>query len=87
LLQTSGLREAYLKRRVAVQQFKFVDPLVADLYITDAKPFDHIILDKNDITFSQVINPSTFFLFRGGGGVVIMSVTNPFSFFMTFIVL
>jgi F-box/WD-40 domain protein 7 len=54
LLQTSGLREAYLKRRVAVQQFKFVDPLVADLYITDAKPFDHIILDKNDITLSQV---------------------------------
>lgn len=53
LLQTSGLREAYLKRRVAVQQFKFVDPLVAGLYITDAKPFDHIILDKNDITFSQ----------------------------------
>lgn len=48
------MREAYLKRRVAVQQFKFVDPLVADLYITDAKPFDHIILDKNDITFSQV---------------------------------
>ncbi|CAK7323050.1 unnamed protein product [Dovyalis caffra] len=51
--QTSALREAYIKRRVAVQQFKFVDPLVADFCITDAKPFDHIILDKNDITVSQ----------------------------------
>ncbi|KAJ6734660.1 WD40 REPEAT PROTEIN [Salix purpurea] len=53
LLQTSGLREAYLKRRVAVQQFKFVDPLVAALYVTNARPFDHMILDKNDFTFSQ----------------------------------
>lgn len=53
---TSSMREVYLKRRVAVQQFKFVDPLRADLVVPDAKPFDHIILDNNDIIFSQVIN-------------------------------
>ena len=53
--QTSSVREAYLARHTAVQQFKFVDPLVADLY-TEAKPFNHLFLNKNDIIFSQVLN-------------------------------
>ncbi|KAL5806610.1 hypothetical protein ACOSQ4_029343 [Xanthoceras sorbifolium] len=52
LLQTLGVRDGYLARRTALHQFKFVDPLVADFY-TAAKPYDHILLDKNDIFFSQ----------------------------------
>ncbi|KDP45480.1 hypothetical protein JCGZ_09729 [Jatropha curcas] len=53
LSHKSGAREAYLARHVAMHRFKFVDPLSADIY-TDSKPFDHIILDKNDtIIFSQ----------------------------------
>ncbi|PSR87657.1 F-box/WD repeat-containing protein [Actinidia chinensis var. chinensis] len=50
--QTLSVREAYLARHTAVQQFKFVDPLVADLY-TEAKPYNHLFLNKNDIIFSQ----------------------------------
>ncbi|KAK9272757.1 hypothetical protein L1049_003134 [Liquidambar formosana] len=50
--QTSGVREAYLARRTALQQFKFVDPLVADFY-TEARPYNHVLLDKNEIIFSQ----------------------------------
>uniref|UniRef100_A0A251J913 F-box domain-containing protein n=1 Tax=Manihot esculenta TaxID=3983 RepID=A0A251J913_MANES len=49
---SSGVRDAYLARHASMHQFKFVDPLSADLY-TNAKPFDHIILDKNDVIFSQ----------------------------------
>ncbi|PKH69521.1 hypothetical protein CRG98_050112, partial [Punica granatum] len=49
---TSGVREAYLDRVSALQQFKFVDPLVADFY-TDAKPYQHILLDKNLMVLSQ----------------------------------
>uniref|UniRef100_A0A2P2KCA7 Vegetative incompatibility protein HET-E-1-like n=1 Tax=Rhizophora mucronata TaxID=61149 RepID=A0A2P2KCA7_RHIMU len=49
---SGGAREAYLARRAAVQQFKFVDPLAADFY-TIAKSIDHVVLDKNDIFFSQ----------------------------------
>ncbi|KAI9153178.1 hypothetical protein LWI28_007239 [Acer negundo] len=51
-LQALGVREAYLARRTALHQFKFIDPFVADFY-SAAKPFDHILLDKNDIIFSQ----------------------------------
>lgn len=50
---SSGVRDAYLARHASMHQFKFVDPLSADLY-TNAKPFDHIVLDKNDVIFSQV---------------------------------
>ncbi|KAJ7970956.1 F-box/WD repeat-containing protein [Quillaja saponaria] len=49
---TGGVRNTYLARRTALQQFKFVDPLVADIY-TNGKPFNHIILDKNNIIFSH----------------------------------
>jgi len=34
-------------------QFSFVDSLLADLY-TDARPFSHVLLGKDDIIFSQV---------------------------------
>lgn len=52
--QASGVRESYLARRTALRQFKFVDPLAAQFH-TDAKPFNHLLLDKNnDIIFSQV---------------------------------
>ncbi|XP_048494242.1 probable E3 ubiquitin ligase complex SCF subunit sconB isoform X2 [Beta vulgaris subsp. vulgaris] len=50
--QGSLVRDAYLSRRAAVHRFSFVDPLVADFY-TDARPFDHVLLGKNDIIFSQ----------------------------------
>ncbi|KAJ9683617.1 hypothetical protein PVL29_019263 [Vitis rotundifolia] len=51
--QASGVRESYLARRTALRQFKFVDPLAAQFH-TDAKPFNHLLLDKNnDIIFSQ----------------------------------
>ncbi|CAN0857677.1 hypothetical protein LINGRAHAP2_LOCUS6865 [Linum grandiflorum] len=48
----SRVREAYLARDTAVRQFNFDDPSVLDFY-TDAKPFDHILLDDDDIIFSQ----------------------------------
>ena len=43
----------YLARRTALQQFKFVDPFIADFY-SDAKPFNHLLLDKNKIFMTQV---------------------------------
>ncbi|GFZ19176.1 hypothetical protein Acr_27g0009150 [Actinidia rufa] len=64
--QTSSVREAYLARHTAVQQFKFVDPLVADLY-TEPKPYNHLFLNKNDIVFSQ---GSCQRCFRGHNGPV-----------------
>lgn len=48
-----GVRKAYLDCRTALHQLKFADPFVLDLY-TEASHFDHILLDKNDIIFSQV---------------------------------
>ncbi|CAO2816257.1 unnamed protein product [Amaranthus hypochondriacus] len=48
----SLMRDIYLSRRTAVRRFSFVDPLVADFY-TDARPFNHVLLGKKDITFSQ----------------------------------
>ncbi|KAF2308997.1 hypothetical protein GH714_042445 [Hevea brasiliensis] len=52
---SSGARDAYLARHASLHQFKFVDPLSADLY-TDAKSFDHIMLDKNDYLFTVKID-------------------------------
>lgn len=54
-LQTLEVREAYLARRTALKQFKFVDPLVADFY-TVSKPNNQILFDENDVVFSQVLN-------------------------------
>lgn len=50
---SSGVRQAYLDWRTALHQFKFADPFVLDLY-TEARHFDNLLLDKNDIIFSQV---------------------------------
>lgn len=49
-----GVREAYLARRTAMHQFKFVDPLDVCFYSV-AKPHDHILLDNNDIFSTQVL--------------------------------
>ncbi|KAJ9540568.1 hypothetical protein OSB04_027074 [Centaurea solstitialis] len=49
--QTSGVREAYMARYRALQQFKFVDPVVFDLYV-GAKCSD-LLLSKDSIYFSQ----------------------------------
>lgn len=46
------MREAYLSRHAAVQKFSFIEPLVAD-FLTDARPFNHVLLGKDDIIFSQ----------------------------------
>ncbi|XP_010256532.1 PREDICTED: probable E3 ubiquitin ligase complex SCF subunit sconB [Nelumbo nucifera] len=51
-LQTSGVREAYLARRSALQQFKFVDPFICQLY-SSSRPYNYILLDKNDVYLSQ----------------------------------
>ncbi|KAF5749015.1 E3 ubiquitin ligase complex SCF subunit sconB [Tripterygium wilfordii] len=48
----TGIREAYLARRTAMLQFKYLDPFVADFF-TDSRPCDHILLENNDIIFSQ----------------------------------
>ncbi|KAK2966929.1 hypothetical protein RJ640_002114 [Escallonia rubra] len=66
IAQMSGAREAYLARRTALHQFKFVDPLLAD-FLTDAKPHDHLLLDR-DIIFSQgpLIRIVKIASFRGG---------------------
>lgn len=59
--QASGVREAYLARRTASRQFKFSDPFHVE-FIFEAKPFDHLLLDKNsDIIFSQVYRALLFF--------------------------
>lgn len=51
--QTSGgVREAYLARFTALQQFKFVDPLVSNVYL-EAKISD-LLLTKDSIFSSQV---------------------------------
>ncbi|XP_059670284.1 uncharacterized protein LOC132315879 [Cornus florida] len=50
--QTSSVREAYLARHTALQQFKFVDPLVADFY-TNANPNNLVGFNNNDIIVSQ----------------------------------
>ena len=59
--QTSGVREAYLARRKAVQQFKFSNPFVIDV-ITDERSFDNMLVNKNDIIFSQVFSKFCFFV-------------------------
>lgn len=51
--QTLGVREAYLRRRSDLLQFKFSDPVVVD-FITDTKPVDHILVDEEDIIYSKV---------------------------------
>ncbi|KAL6136434.1 hypothetical protein ACLB2K_061729 [Fragaria x ananassa] len=48
----SGVREAYLRRRTDLLQFKFSDPVVAD-FVTDTKPVDHILLNEKHIIFSK----------------------------------
>lgn len=53
--QTPGVREAYLSMVKDSLQFKFADPIVVDFYTAaNSNRFDHILLDKNDIIFSQV---------------------------------
>ncbi|KAI4351604.1 hypothetical protein L6164_005948 [Bauhinia variegata] len=49
---SSGWREMYLARRTALQQFKFTDPFVSEFFM-DARPFNHLLLDKNDIFLTQ----------------------------------
>ncbi|KAI6700582.1 hypothetical protein NL676_014906 [Syzygium grande] len=48
---TTGVRRAYFDRLSALQQFKFVDPLVID-YFTEAK-FNNILLEKNKVVLAQ----------------------------------
>ncbi|XP_065620856.1 uncharacterized protein LOC112011713 [Quercus suber] len=50
--QPLEVREAYLARRTALQKFKFFDPFVDDTFAL-YKPCNHILLEKNTLTFSQ----------------------------------
>ncbi|KAL4332530.1 hypothetical protein GQ457_07G002290 [Hibiscus cannabinus] len=74
---SSGVRKAYLDWRTALHQFKFADPFVLDLY-TEARPLDHILLDKNDIIFSQgsIIRMMKTDSFLSGGSLARMSDHN-----------
>ncbi|KAL1151244.1 hypothetical protein V6Z11_A09G028800 [Gossypium hirsutum] len=74
---SSGVRQAYLDWRTALHQFKFSDPFVLDLY-TEARHFDNILLDKNDIIFSQgsIIRMMKTDSFLSGGSLVRMSDHN-----------
>ncbi|KAL8193497.1 hypothetical protein R6Q57_026632 [Mikania cordata] len=49
--QTTGLREAYLARYNALQQFKFVDPIDTNIYV-EAKSSD-LLLSKNSVFLSK----------------------------------
>lgn len=55
LLQASRVRDAYLQRYVAVQQFRFVDPFWVGFGLSN-EPCDQIMFDKDDIIFSKVPN-------------------------------
>ncbi|XVE83842.1 hypothetical protein DITRI_Ditri16bG0120100 [Diplodiscus trichospermus] len=74
---SSGVRAAYLDCHTALHQFKFADPLVQDFYM-EAKPFDHLLLDKNDIIFSQgsMISMMKMDNFLKGGSLFGMSDHN-----------
>ncbi|XVF14224.1 hypothetical protein REPUB_Repub09cG0039800 [Reevesia pubescens] len=74
---SSGVRKSYLDWRTALHQFKFADPVIVDFY-TEARHFDHILLDKNDIIFSQgsVIRMMKIDSFLSGVSLVRMSDHN-----------
>lgn len=74
---SSGVRKAYLDWRTALHQFKFADPFVLDLY-TEARHFDHLLLDKKDIIFSQgsTIRMMKIDSFLSGVSLVTMSDHN-----------
>lgn len=59
LCSSSGVREAYLGRLTAVNQFKFSDPLYVYL-CGNTRPCNHMFLDKNILIFSEVSN--SFFI-------------------------
>ncbi|XP_022750619.1 uncharacterized protein LOC111299605 [Durio zibethinus] len=74
---SSGVRKAYLDCRTALHQLKFADPFVLDLY-TEERHFDHLLLDKNDIIFSQgyIIRMMKIDSFLSGGSLIRMSDHN-----------
>ncbi|OVA13307.1 WD40 repeat [Macleaya cordata] len=51
-VQASGTREAYLARRTALREFKFIDPSIRHYFI-DPRPYNHMLLDRNCIILSQ----------------------------------
>ncbi|CAN6572085.1 unnamed protein product [Malus baccata var. baccata] len=51
--QKPEVREAYLSMHKDSLQFKFSDPNVVDILTANSNRFDHILLDKNTIIFSQ----------------------------------
>ncbi|KAL2532125.1 Uncharacterized protein Adt_05476 [Abeliophyllum distichum] len=70
--QVSNVREAYLTRHTTLQQFKYDDPQVSDIFTFGKSP-DHILLDKNNIIFSQGSLIRTFdtdSLFNGSNALV-----------------
>ncbi|KAF5203474.1 hypothetical protein FRX31_006934 [Thalictrum thalictroides] len=47
-----GVKEAYLNRHIAVNQFKYNDPWSRQ-FLSDSTPYTHILIDKNDIILTQ----------------------------------
>ncbi|KAA3464723.1 putative E3 ubiquitin ligase complex SCF subunit sconB [Gossypium australe] len=70
----SGVRKAYLNRRTALHQFKYYDPFVASLFAEGYYSVDNILLDKNDIIFSQgpAIKMAKIDSIMSGGSLVTM---------------
>ncbi|TYH76059.1 hypothetical protein ES332_D04G059800v1 [Gossypium tomentosum] len=70
----SGVRKAYLNRRTALHQFKYYDPFVASLFAEGYYTVDNILLDKNDIIFSQgpAIKMAKIDSIMSGGSLVTM---------------
>lgn len=87
--QALEVRDAYMARRTALQQFKFVDPFVADFY-TVPQPYSHVVMDKNDVVFSQVLSIPVYlasliwikFLFTNKKRYWIVPLFHFYSFFL-----
>lgn len=50
---TSSVREIYTARHTAVQQLKFADPIVADFPTTYFRSPNLVLLDKNELVYTQ----------------------------------
>lgn len=56
----SSIREAYLSRHTALNQFKYADPQLFESYLV-GKPPHHLLFSRNSIILSQVLVFGVFF--------------------------
>lgn len=52
--EESSIREAYLRRRTTLNQFKYIDPQFYEAYI-GGNPPQNLLINKNAIILSQVL--------------------------------